>query len=70
MIWRGGFRFLFVYRHYGTQEGLRSLPRMFVASFVAIASARRAFGMYVDHLRNGHLKWDKTAHIFPKRKAD
>ncbi len=66
MVWRLGMRALFVGRTYGWAEGLASLPRVLLANFIAMASARRALISYLRLARGSPLHWDKTEHHFPK----
>lgn len=47
---------------YGWREGLRSVPRMLVANFIAILAVRRAL---LIHAAGGARRWEKTQHIFP-----
>ena len=65
LFWRIIIRALCVWRGYGVREALRSIPRMLVSSFIAIAAARRAVWRYVGFLRTAHISWDKTEHVFP-----
>ncbi|VWX47027.1 glycosyl transferase family protein [Novosphingobium sp. 9U] len=62
MIWRVAMRFAFTAREYGWAEGLRSIPRMFVANIIAIMAGRRALASYMRTLRGGAVIWDKTEH--------
>jgi glycosyl transferase family 2 len=62
MIWRIGMRFAFTAREYGLAEGLRSIPRMFVANIIAIMAGRRALVSYMRTLRGAAVVWDKTEH--------
>lgn len=63
--WRLGVRAFFAGRAYGWREGLRSIPRVFIANAIAILAARRAVGVYLDQHRTGRARWDKTRHRFP-----
>jgi adsorption protein B len=60
--WRMLMRASFTTAAYGWKEGLRSLPRMVVANFIAVLAARRALML---HSAGGARHWDKTHHIFP-----
>ncbi|MBT2186007.1 glycosyl transferase family protein [Sphingobium nicotianae] len=66
LVWRLLVRMIFVWSAYGPVEALRSVPRTFIANFIAMLAARRAVGIYVRHLRGEALAWDKTAHRFPE----
>jgi adsorption protein B len=70
MIWRLVMRALFVGRTYGWAEELASLPRVLLANFIAMASARRALISYLRLARGAPLHWDKTEHHFPKAMPD
>lgn len=65
MVWRLAIRSLLVARGYGWREGLRAVPRAFVANLIDMMAARRAVGIYLRARRRGHVEWDKTAHRFP-----
>ncbi len=65
MVWRLAMRFAFVTANYGWREGLWSLPRAVIANIVAMIAARRALVLYLRMRRDGVVRWDKTAHIFP-----
>jgi adsorption protein B len=60
--WRVAMRMLFTSLAYGPLEGLRSVPRLIVANWIAILAAKRALAV---HRRGGATEWDKTAHRFP-----
>jgi len=62
LVWRMAMRFAFTTREYGVAEGLRSVPRMFVANVIAIMAGRRALIAYVRTLRGAAVVWDKTEH--------
>lgn len=62
LLWRMAMRFAFTAREYGLAEGLRSVPRMFVANVIAIVAGRRALMAYVRTLRGAAIVWDKTEH--------
>lgn len=61
--WRLAVRAAFTTTTYGWREGLRSIPRTFVANLIAILAARRALLL---HSAGGPRRWDKTHHVFPK----
>lgn len=63
--WRLLVRFAFVSAAYGAVEGLRSIPRVFVANMIAILAARAALGAYFVGRRTGEMRWEKTRHVFP-----
>lgn len=60
--WRMLMRLAFTMREYGLREGLRSIPRTFVANIIAIMAGRRALLAYVRTLRGAAVVWDKTEH--------
>ncbi|MBB4859874.1 adsorption protein B [Novosphingobium chloroacetimidivorans] len=62
MLWRIAMRLAFTAREYGLAEGLRSIPRMFVANIIAIMAGRRALVSYMRTLRGAAVVWDKTEH--------
>lgn len=62
LLWRVAMRFVLTTREYGVVEGLRSIPRLFVANVIAIMAGRRALGAYVRTLRGAAIVWDKTEH--------
>ncbi|KQZ64394.1 hypothetical protein ASD67_07890 [Sphingopyxis sp. Root1497] len=62
LLWRLGMRGHFAARAYGWRQGLRSIPRAFVANIVAMLAARRAVAVYWRMLRSGRVVWDKTPH--------
>lgn len=61
-VWRMLMRLAFTTREYGWREGLRSIPRIFVANIIAIMAGRRALLAYVRTLRGAAVVWDKTEH--------
>ena len=66
LVWRLAVRMFFVTRAYGWREGARSVPRALIANIVAIVAARRAVSVYLRMRRDGVVRWEKTAHAFPK----
>lgn len=65
MLWRLAMRFAFVTAAYGWREGLLSFPRAVLANIVAMMAARRAVMLYIASRRDGVVRWEKTAHVFP-----
>jgi bacteriophage N4 adsorption protein B len=65
MLWRLAMRFGFVTAAYGWREGLWSLPRAVLANIIAMMAARRAVLIYLRSRRDGVIRWEKTAHVFP-----
>jgi len=63
LLWRIAMRVLFTGSAYGWREGVRSVPRLVIGNFIAIAAAGRALGLY---LGRSPPAWDKTRHTFPK----
>jgi bacteriophage N4 adsorption protein B len=62
LMWRLGMRGHFAARAYGWRQGLRAIPRAFVANIVAMLAARRAVAIHWRMLRSGQVVWDKTQH--------
>lgn len=62
LAWRTAWRFGFTAREYGPLEGVRSIPRMFVANVIAIMAGRRALAAYLRSFAGKHVGWDKTSH--------
>lgn len=65
LVWRMVLRAWHTATVYGWVEGLRSIPRVVVANFIALLAVRRALWRYVAVLRGGVQRWDKTEHVFP-----
>jgi adsorption protein B len=66
LLWRLFMRALFTARHYGMVEGLRSLPRAFIANVVNMLAAFRALRGYIGIALGGRVqRWDKTEHRYP-----
>jgi adsorption protein B len=63
LAWRVLMRAAFTASAYGLEEGLLSMPRLFVGNLIAVLAAFRAFSL---HLGGRTPRWDKTQHIFPK----
>jgi len=66
LAWRVLMRAGFTASAYGIEEGLLSMPRLFVGNLIAVLSAFRALS---KHVGGRTPTWDKTAHIFPKEAA-
>lgn len=63
---RAAHRAGYVWRLYGWQQALLSLPRIPVANLINCLAALRALRLYAAHRRTGRpLVWDKTRHVFP-----
>jgi bacteriophage N4 adsorption protein B len=65
LLWHLTLRSVLVTRLYGWREGLRAIPRAFVANVIDMMAARRAVGVYLKARREGFVRWDKTRHAFP-----
>jgi len=65
LVWRLAARAAFTGRVHGAAEAAWSVPRLFVANYVALLAVRRAAWSYARMLRGGRVAWDKTAHVFP-----
>lgn len=65
LVWRMAARAFHTGRTYGFAEGVRSLPRVFVANFIALLAVRRAIVRYLAVLGGEAQRWDKTEHVFP-----
>ncbi|NUT00645.1 MAG: glycosyl transferase family protein [Sphingomonas sp.] len=63
LAWRVVMRAGFTASAYGFEEGLLSMPRIFVGNLIAVLAAFRAFSL---HWGGRTPRWDKTQHIFPK----
>ncbi|GAK33379.1 bacteriophage N4 adsorption protein B [alpha proteobacterium Q-1] len=71
LINRAGHRAFYTGRLYGWQQGLFSIPRVFIGNLVNCAAAWRALRLYLVHLFHGTpLQWEKTSHLFPDDPAD
>jgi adsorption protein B len=62
LLWRVLMRAAFTASAYGLEEGLLSIPRLFVGNLIAVLAAFRAVS---QHKGGRTPKWDKTRHIFP-----
>lgn len=59
-------RFYFVWRLYGWEHGVLSVPRMVIGNFITFLAVVRAWKLFLTHLLTGkRLAWDKTMHDFP-----
>jgi bacteriophage N4 adsorption protein B len=63
LAWRVLMRAAFTASVYGLEEGLLSMPRLFVGNLIAVLAAFRAFS---QHSGGKTPRWDKTQHVFPK----
>jgi adsorption protein B len=63
LAWRVVVRAGFTASAYGFEEGLLSMPRLFVGNLIAVLSAFRALSI---HLGGRTPRWEKTQHTFPK----
>ena len=66
LAWRVIMRAAFTAKAYGIEEGLMSMPRLFVGNLIAVLAAFRALTV---HTSKRPVRWDKTQHIFPKEAA-
>ena len=66
LSWRLAMRFVFTSRSYGLAEGLRAVPRAFVANMIMVLASlrvlRNALRMIGSH---APIEWQKTRHRFP-----
>jgi adsorption protein B len=69
LVWRLFMRAVLVTQTYGWREGLRSIPRAFLANIIDMMAARRALRIYRRSRRDGVVRWDKTGHRFPANPA-
>ncbi len=59
-------RVYFVWKLYGWEQSLMSVPRMVVGNVVNFMATARAWKLFLGHLLLGRdLVWDKTMHDFP-----
>ena len=63
LSWRVLMRAAFTTSAYGLEEGLLSMPRLFVGNLIAVLAALRALSR---HIGGRTPRWDKTQHVFPK----
>lgn len=68
--WRLLVRFAFTTSLYGWRQGLLSVPRLIVSTFILVAAAVQAARLYANMRRTGVTRWDKTVHRFPAHLAD
>jgi adsorption protein B len=63
---RIGHRFYFVTREHGWIQGLFSIPRIAIGSFINLFAVTRAWRIFITHLITGkRIAWDKTQHYYP-----
>ena len=62
VVWRIGVRAAFVWSLYGVGQAALSIPRSFIANFIAIMAAGRACVAYLLHCFGRPLLWEKTTH--------
>ncbi len=62
LLWRVLMRAAFTTSAYGLEEGLLSIPRLFVGNLIAVLAAFRAVSR---HIGGRTPSWDKTHHSFP-----
>ena len=67
LAWRVLMRAVFTASAYGLEEGLLSMPRLFVGNLIAVLAAFRAFTL---HSKGRTPRWDKTQHVFPKEAVE
>lgn len=70
LVWRLAMRALHTGGTYGWREGLRAVPRLLVANFIALLAVRQALVRYVAVLRGAAQRWEKTEHVFPADPLD
>jgi adsorption protein B len=61
--WRVVMRSWIVGRSHGIGMALLAPVHMLIGNFVSMASGARAVGLYIELLRLGRLRWDKTEHV-------
>lgn len=66
LVHRVSMRAYCVYRIYGWQQALLSIPRMVWGNFINFLATVRAIRLYLRYLHTGKLiAWDKTQHVYP-----
>ncbi len=65
LAWRMAMRIAITAGLYGWREGLRAIPRMVVANYIALLAVRRAFARYFATRDGRPIDWGKTDHVFP-----
>jgi bacteriophage N4 adsorption protein B len=63
--WRFAMRAWLVGRSHGVAMAMLTPLHMLIGNLVAMAAAVRALWLYVELLRHGRLRWDKTEHVLP-----
>jgi adsorption protein B len=59
-------RAYFVSQEHGWVQGMLSVPRIAVGSFINLFAATRAWKIFITHLITGkRIAWDKTQHFYP-----
>jgi adsorption protein B len=66
LFWRLLVRTGFTANAYGWREARWVPLRTVIANFIALLAAQRALIRYIDMLRGGEMRWDKTVHVFPE----
>ncbi len=67
LVWRLSMRVIFTARQHGWIEGVRALPRAFIANIINFLATLRAVRQYLIVLRTkAKPVWDKTEHQFPQ----
>lgn len=69
LVWRLGMRVAMTGGLYGWREGLRAIPRLLVANFIALLAVSKALRRYLGTLAGTPPRWDKTEHVFPAEAA-
>ena len=67
-VWRLSIRFFCTYRYYGHREAMLSVPRVLISNLIGILASMQAVRLHLASLRTGHVKWEKTMHVFPASK--
>lgn len=63
---RIGHRAYFVSKEHGWVQGILSIPRIVVSSFINLFAVTRAWKIFITHLITGKkIAWDKTQHFYP-----
>lgn len=69
LAWRLAMRVAMTGSLYGWREGLRAVPRLVVANYIALLAVSRALRRYLHTLGGSPPRWDKTEHVFPPEAA-
>jgi adsorption protein B len=67
--WRVAMRAFFTGRAHGWRMAALAPLHMVIGNIVAMMAATRALTLYLAILRHGRVRWDKTAHVFPRSTA-